>query len=710
MKLKAFSQNNPLRHLILSTVKRYFWLPLVMLLLTGVGFLGFEILKMGELSHPNGITAQLAFRFAASEVWELFPYGAFLVAVISALVMFCFLFKKKSAAAMLLTGVSRLQLFIVRYVFGLVSVLVPALISFSLLLVLGGSNTEHGFPAGVDTAILLLTLGVTILFAYTVAVLAAVVCGRKSDFFGVCAAFLFGAKGLLLFFGGMCATFLRGFPYPMREVYNANNSFFNLFDEHYTLSADGIFGKVLGDYLVTNSPIAPEGYLEHYLLPVILMGVVSLLLAALGCVLLRVRKSEFDGKSGGNPVLTLVCTVILTLSAAGLVLPFFGTLEGFFWALGVALIACVTLWALFAGSLRKLWKGLAVTGCTLAGIGLVALVLYADPFGYGTTVPVQEEVQWVRMTFKGDFTVNGDHSEQWYGDLLHSTMVDDRYLPLLESETDIRKALEVHKLLAEDGSHWVKEGEIYEDSAVYADFNVIYRMKDGREIKRCYTAVKLSTLFETLRLGDTEALREHEREFLMHNATEGTEFAISDNMLSFAEMLPLTTEEKKELVERILEDRGKKTYLQRYHPAQECLGVIWLNFYGSEYDNDYVTDPVFVYAEDKATLAWLEEKGLTAFFEKSYRIQSVEWFSRSSLISRDYMKIMPLDRYFAAPYQTGDHTIFGVPSTTVEEKEWESFLAGCRLESFTDKGERFALITLVNKDGETVHTVKYIAE
>ena len=709
MRLKAFSQNNPLRHLILSTVKRYFWLPLVMLLLTGVGFLGFEILKMGEISHLNGITAQLAFRFAASEVWELFPYGAFLVAVISALVMFGFLFRKKSAAVMLLTGVSRLQLFMVRYVFGLVSVLVPALISFSALLALGGSNTDHGFPAGVDTAILLLTLGVTILFAYTVAVLAAVVCGRKSDFFGVCATFLFGAKGLLLFFGGMCATFLRGFPYPMREVYNANNSFFNLFDEHYTLSADGIFGKVLGDYLVTNSPKAPEGYLEHYLLPVILMGVVSLFLAALGCVLLRVRRSEYDGKPGGNPVLTLVCTVVLALSASGLALPFFGTLEGFFWALGVALIACVALWAVFAGSLRKLWRGVAVAGYTLAGMGLVALVLYADPFGYGTTVPVQEEIQGVRMTFKGDFGINGAHSWHGHGKLLHTTLMGDEVLPLLESETDIHTALEIHKLLAEDGSHWVKEGKNYEDSAVYADFTVIYHMKDGREIKRCYTAVKLSTLFETLRLGDTEALREHEREFLMHNATEGTEFAISDNMLSFAEMLTLTTEEKKELVERILEDRSKKDYVNRYRPKEDCLGVIWTHYIEGEYDGS-IADPVFVYAEDKATLAWLEEKGLTSYFEKSYEIQSVEWFRLSSLIRQQYVKEWSLDRYFAALYRIEDHTILNAPSTAVEEKDWESFLAGCRLESFTDKGERFALITLVNKDGETVYTVKYIAE
>ena len=709
MKLKAFSQNNPLRHLILSTVKRYFWLPLVMLLLTGVGFLGFEILKMGEISHLNGITAQLAFRFAASEVWELFPYGAFLVAVISALVMFGFLFRKKSAAVMLLTGVSRLQLFMVRYVFGLVSVLVPGLISFSLLLVLGGSNTDHGFPAGVDTAILLLTLGVTILFAYTVAVLAAVVCGRKSDFFGVCATFLFGAKGLLLFFGGMCATFLRGFPYPMREVYNANNSFFNLFDEYYTLSADGIFGKVLSDYLVTNRPKAPEGYLEHYLLPVILMGVVSLFLAALGCVLLRVRRSEYDGKPGGNPVLTLVCTVVLALSASGLALPFFGTLEGFFWALGVALIACVALWAVFAGSLRKLWRGVAVAGYTLAGMGLVALVLYADPFGYGTTVPVQEEIQGVRMTFKGDFGINGNHSWHGHGKLLHTTLVGDEVLPLLESETDIHTALEIHKLLAEDGSHWVKEGKNYEDSAVYADFTVIYHMKDGREIKRCYTAVKLSTLFETLRLGDTEALREHEREFLMHNATEGTEFAISDNMLSFAEMLTLTTEEKKELVERILEDRSKKDYVNRYRPKEDCLGVIWTHYIEGEYDGS-IADPVFVYAEDKATLAWLEEKGLTAYFEKSYEIQSVKWFRLSSLIRQQYVKEWSLDRYFAALYRIEDHTILNAPSTAVEEKDWESFLAGCRLESFTDKGERFALITLVNKDGETVYTVKYIAE
>ena len=46
MQLKEFSQNNPLRHLIHSTVKRYFWLPLVMLLLTGAGFLGFEIVPV----------------------------------------------------------------------------------------------------------------------------------------------------------------------------------------------------------------------------------------------------------------------------------------------------------------------------------------------------------------------------------------------------------------------------------------------------------------------------------------------------------------------------------------------------------------------------------------------------------------------------------------------------------------------------------------
>jgi hypothetical protein len=466
---------------------------------------------------------------------------------------------------------------------------------------------------------------------------------------------------------------------------------------------------VLGDYLVTNSPKAPKGYLEPCLLPVILMGVVSLFLAALGCVLLRVRKSEYDGKPGGNPVLTMACTVVLALSASGLALPFFGTLEGFFWASGVALIACVALWAVFTGSLRKLWKNLTIAGCTLAGMGLVALVLYADPFGYGTTVPVQEEVQWVKMTFKGDFTVNGDHSEQWYGDLLHTTLVGDEALPLLESETDIRTALEVHKLLAEDGSHWVKEGEVYEDSAVYADFNVIYRMKDGREIKRCYTAVKLSTLFETLRLGDTEALRELEREFLMHNATEGTEFAISDNMLSFAEVLTLTVEEKKELVERILEDRGKKDYVNRYRPKEECLGVIWTHYIEGEYDGS-IADPVFVYAEDKATLAWLEEKGLTAYFDKSYEIQSVKWLNLSSLIRQQYVKEWSLDRYFAALYRIEDHTIFNAPSTAVEEKDWESFLAGCRLESFTDKGERFALITLVNKDGETVHTVKYIAE
>ena len=170
-----------------------------------------------------------------------------------------------------------------------------------------------------------------------------------------------------------------------------------------------------------------------------------------------------------------------------------------------------------------------------------------------------------------------------------------------------------------------------------------------------------------------------------------------------------TTEEKKELVERILEDSSRKDYVNRYHPEEDCLGVIWTHYIEGEYDGS-IADPVFVYAEDKATLAWLEEKGLTSYFEKSYEIQSVKWFRLSSLIRQQYVKEWSLDRYFAALYRIEDHTILNAPSTAVEEKDWESFLAGCRLESFTDKGERFALITLVNKDGETVYTVKYIAE
>ncbi len=447
MKLKAFSQDKPLRHLMLHTVKRYAWLPLVMLLLTGVGFLGFEIIALQGSWKLNSITAKLDFYFTNYQVWKLFPYGVFLVSLIAAWVMFGFLFQKKSASVMLLTGVSRLQLFAVRYAFGLVSVLIPSLLCFSALLWLGGNNTNHGFPGGFDTAVLLLALGVTVFFAYTVATLAAVLCGRARDFLGVCAAFLFGAKGLLLAGGGLCATFLRGFPYSIRQTYDSGTALWNLLDRHYTLSADGIFGKVLDDYLVTNSPWTEERFLKPYMLPVIFMAVSALLLAALCGLCFRKRNAEFDGKPGSNPVLTVVCTVILSVSASGIALMLFG----FGWALGVAFLGCTTLYLCFAGSFRKVWKGVCTAGCTVAGMALLALLLYADPLGYGKSTPDAEDVQSVQMTFKGDVLGTVNKGEKMHGALLHAIMVQTEDLPLLESEEDIAAALAVHELLAEDG-------------------------------------------------------------------------------------------------------------------------------------------------------------------------------------------------------------------------------------------------------------------
>ncbi|MBR4278613.1 MAG: hypothetical protein IKT34_00410, partial [Clostridia bacterium] len=48
MKLKAYSQNNPVKHLVFHTLKRYFWLPLIILVITAIAFIAPEVMRGGS--------------------------------------------------------------------------------------------------------------------------------------------------------------------------------------------------------------------------------------------------------------------------------------------------------------------------------------------------------------------------------------------------------------------------------------------------------------------------------------------------------------------------------------------------------------------------------------------------------------------------------------------------------------------------------------
>ena len=133
---------------------------------------------------------------------------------------------------MLLTGVSRTTLFFTRYIYGLLSTIIPVLSMMLLMLALGASNFENGTPFAENTGMMLLIVCLTVLYTYTVAVIAATLCGRKIEFFVVSIVFCFGVQGLLLFAVLMCASFLNGFGYTIRDESNLPYRFPELFDKY----------------------------------------------------------------------------------------------------------------------------------------------------------------------------------------------------------------------------------------------------------------------------------------------------------------------------------------------------------------------------------------------------------------------------------------------------------------------------------------------
>ncbi|MBQ4316910.1 MAG: hypothetical protein IJC20_01555, partial [Clostridia bacterium] len=117
MKLKAYSRNNPLKHLVSHTVKRYLWLPFVMLALSMAVFVVTElVMDDRRLSSILQFEQNIKYAFQNAGLWKFFPIYLLLSSVFIAYVMFYFVFKKKSSSMMLLTGVSRVELFVSKYV------------------------------------------------------------------------------------------------------------------------------------------------------------------------------------------------------------------------------------------------------------------------------------------------------------------------------------------------------------------------------------------------------------------------------------------------------------------------------------------------------------------------------------------------------------------------------------------------------------------
>ena len=728
MKLKAYSQNNPVKHLVFHTLKRYFWLPLIILVITAIAFIAPEVMRGGSAYSQAFVGSNtVKYFFKAHDMWKLYPYLLMFVSALSAFVTFSFLFKKKSASVMMLTGVSRAALFITKYVFGLVSVLVPTFISFVLLLSTAASYVGDGVVFGEYTPYMLFIFFGIIVYSYTAAVISAVLCGRMLEFFAVCGVMYFGVMGLMLFSITMLASFLHGFAYAMRVDSLLPYTVETFFDDYSFLSVNTLFKTAFADYPYTGYPAAEDPALDFgvYVPSIVWLIVIALLLIPLALLIFKRRNSEFDGKPNGNKIVSVVCTVIIALTVSSLVM--LGGVSIISCAGGLAIFAvlCFTLYAFFEGGIRTAYRSFKFALPCMAAICVIGFALYVDIFGYSSKVPDVDEVESVTVSYEGNkmYFSGGSHMSGM-GNITATTMDFDSY-PALTSKSDIKAVTDIHKKLIEDGSRVVSDSNEsnYSDTVVYADYYIVYKLKNGDELVRCYPQMKLSTLYQTLAVDDTEAYRDNRKKQLEDllrfsykynpNAElsyEGVTLYISDNMASAVTPLDLTPAEVGELAEALAHDKSKAGFEALNHPSEECVGVIWTKSTHTDGEITDVHGPVCVYKWDTETVSWLAEKGLDKYFEPKYTIKSILIYDQDYFGTR--MTNDSIDRYFMRDYAPG--SFYGNepvgPSVSVDEKDFDEVLEKCRLQCFTDGGNRFALITLVNAEGKELRVTKYIME
>ncbi len=732
MKLKAYSHNNPLKHSILHTVKRYLWLPFVMLFLSMAVFVGSELIMDGRrLSSILRFEQNINYAFKNAEVWGYFPIVLLLSSVFAAYVMFSFLLKKKSSSMLLLTGVSRVGLFASRYIFGLLSALIPTLASFLVLFILGAHNVQISLSLDKKALIIFAMIAAIVICSYTVAVIAICLCGRKLEFLAVCTVFFVGGIAIVSFVGTLGTAFLHGFAYSIRSV-EVNSSLGDMFSKYSWLSLFGIFKDAFNE-LGFNSQYTD---LSIYSARLIWFSLFTLALLPLAVLLFKLRNAEFDGKANANKIVSAVCSILPALALSSLIFIIGGTFLNVIIVLAVFTLLALLFYAFFNGTVRNIFRATKIILPVTAAFAVLVLVLNFDLIGYSKKIPDIDQVESVVVSYKGnhDSSFSGGRSGTNFN--IVSSHHSMESLPVLTEKEDIQTAMNIHKKIIADGSMIPSSRLLdnYSDTAVYVDYNIVYKLKNGKKIIRSYPVMKLSTLYSTLEIENTSAYRDcfedviksgnykpyyHESGELVVNY-DRISFYASDNMLSDATEVSLTTDEKIKLLNAICSDKLEEPIDEEYHPTEDCLGVLW--YYKPSIDGETALEHpnyVAVYKNDIHILSFLESKGLSEIFNASYEIKSIKLYSYNYYGEREDIKKMAIDRVYMAyynynvfetnPYYNNQYNTIN-DLGEVSKEDWEEVLNKSYLSYFRDVGNKYAVITLTNANGEERTVTKFIPE
>ncbi len=753
---------SPLLHEILWTARRYWWVAFV-------GVLLFFALTFVGKSLEGNETDTFTLIMEDSEIWLRIAGVAFGVFV--AFCLFRFLWSRRESVTILSVGAARWKQFVLRYCFGLLSVvlgiLVPFLITyFSEIREVG--DDYFGLCAHYTT-VYVVSLLLIALLAYTVAVLVAVLCGSflsalltTAGVLSAPYAFLWGVQQMLGFYL---------FGTPLAESLLRDHLEAGLFTMYTEQLGYGRFSKALLDrYAVIADAdgitLAERAKEQLATLPVerttLLFVLVAMMALLAGFAYCR-RPAENAGKTTVHPILSHAVALANGLCVAALVLSMKAPAEGL---LGTVLLTALFILALILATLLLrliLIRNLRGTlkqyfvpcGAGVAGL-ILAVLLSTGWFGYSSYIPDPMDVQSVTVTYNQNITLlrhlgqggfSNGHSDakgstmSAYGDgetfynflYVYGFDLNEDSLPVLTHSEDIETVCAIHGAIITEGrqTYTGQPTDSFTDTVVPVYYKIAYTLKNGKTVERYYPYLTLTALEETVKAEDTWGIREESA--AAHADTgfiEGNPVEFGDPFFANFTAVTLSGEDRKALAAALDTDRALQTSNDRYFSIEdedEVIGIIRAQrlpgnskLQGS-HPSDRRYETYYVTSAWENTLDFIRERGLDEYFTTEYTVTDVRY--------QRYTPRFMLSRYGMG----GSHVFFSCEGTVqirlpdqfdrddmvasvtratdpVPSEQWNAWLNASRPVALMTRPGRMVQIILTNEKSETRLVTRYIYE
>lgn len=714
---QKYSKNKILFHDFSNVFKNSFWIFIVLLGMylvlipfSTAGIPGQTIFDI-EVTH-----SQLRFRF----INDSFLFGTYCVAVLSgiftALYLFKFLRNKRETTIFMSLGMTRWHLFIVRALVGVLMVVfavsIPMTVSFLL------NKYALGTYAGITQRWLYITTGLILvsLVSYFVTIMSCAVSGTLSESVLFGSTLLLTMTGLLyglnvlvnkLVWGGARGIFTYSGS-PLRK-----QSFVDVFRKINPIT-------FFYDELVLHNKFLRSSSME-YPVPVSnsvlwLWFCIVILLAGLSYILIKNRKAEITGMTGGCHVLSEIVIALSAFMAAIAVFEFFYEMlpvQAFISA-AVVFVIVHFIWrrTLFNYEMKISHK-LVTCGGELLIAAVIVVFLMTDRFGSTIRFLDKTEVISARISYVGSPNyfaepVNGSSNANGFymqGDVTVS------------DPAEILKVKEIHKEIQKIGKHKKQlNTEEFSKTVVPYDIQFSYIDNFGKEHLWYYDRASLEELSMLLSVDDFNSVRKNAKRVV--NGTLNTDTSIwsedaykygdvyiADSRYATKKILDLNKNEREQLLSCIGEDVLMQSVDDRYYPTSEDECILMFSRTGDvdKEEFKYHMNNTFVHVTDSFTntIEFLTSRKLMP--RNDYEIESIALQRFNPYENINGLR-NPMSMYFMSYWAEDLENFiilkdFGTKYTVTGKEEIRQLSNGLRNTYFMDEGGYLAAVKIKDVDG-----------